>query len=288
LLAVVLADWTTLRHDPTNRNLELVYGKLTEVQKSTLRRKMWHHLLLMVCEIAHAPRKIHRTNWREHFYMPQKNEVFRTMMDPRPTVLVTGHFGNFEVAGHTIGILGTPTASIARPLDNPYLDNYICEFRSLGGQVILPKEGSAAAVQKVLADGGLLGLLADQFAGVKGCWVDFFGHPTSCHKALALFVLTARAPMIVNYTRRLDRPLRFEMGTTGIADPSLLDADNVPAYLESVTELTAWYNERLEDAIRLAPEQYWWLHRRWRQIPAAQRKRLEARRKKKERENAAA
>lgn len=279
LLAVVLADWTTLRRDIVDSNLQLVYGSLSEKQRSLLRRKMWHNLLLMVCEIAHAPRKIHRTNWRDHFYMPDKDAIFRTMMDSRATVLVTGHFGNFEVAGHTVGLIGSPPASIARPLDNPYIDAYIGRFRSSTGQQILPKEGSSAAVQQLLDARGTLALLADQHAGGKGCWVDFFGHPTSCHKALALFVLSAKAPMIVNYTRRLGRPLRFEMGMTGIADPALLDSHSPPEYLESVQSLTTWYNERLEDAIRLAPEQYWWLHRRWREIPPAQLKRLEARRR---------
>ncbi len=279
ILSVVIADWTKLRRDPTDPNLELVYGPLGDEQKSLLRRKMWHHLLLMVCEIAHAPRKIHRTNWRDHFYLPHKNEMFKQMMAPNPTVLVTGHFGNFEVAGFFVGVIGTPTTTIARPLDNPYVNQYFTEFRSFGGHRILPKEGSSTQVQEVLKQGGTLTLLADQHAGAKGCWVDFFGHPTSCHKALALFVLTADAPMVVNYNRRLDRPLRFEMGMTGIADPADLKADSVPEYLQSVTDLTSWYNARLEDAIRLAPEQYWWLHRRWRGIPPAQLKRLEARRR---------
>jgi KDO2-lipid IV(A) lauroyltransferase len=280
ILAVILADWTSLRRDPTDPNLQLVYGHLSPEHQALLRRQMWHHLILMVCEIAHAPRKIHRTNWRDHFYVPHKREMFEVMMDPRSKVLVTGHFGNFEVAGYFVGLMGSPTTTIARPLDNPYIDKFICDFRSLGGQHILPKEGSSAAVQKILDAGGMLALLADQHAGGKGCWVDFFEHPTSCHKALALFVLSAKSPMIVNYTRRLDRPLRFEMGMTGIADPADLESAQVPDYLESVTALTAWYNARLEQAIRLAPEQYWWLHRRWREVPPAILKRLEARRRK--------
>jgi len=279
IIAVIIADWTSLRRKPTDPNLELVYGPLSKEVKSLLRRRMWHHLLLMVCEIAHAPRKIHRTNWRDHFYMPHKNEVFQIMMDPRATVLVTGHFGNFEVAGYLVGLIGTPTTTIARPLDNPYLNEYFAEFRAMGGHTILPKEGSSNRVQDLLNAGGTLTLLADQHAGNKGCWVDFFGQPTSCHKALALFVLSAKAPMIVNYTRRLDRPLRFEMGITGIADPAELDSEVVPRHLESITELTIWYNQRLEEAIRLAPEQYWWLHRRWREVPASQLKRLQNRRK---------
>jgi KDO2-lipid IV(A) lauroyltransferase len=278
LLAVLISDRTRIRRDPIDSNLQLVYGTLRPEHLALLRRRMWHHLLLMICEIAHAPRKIHRTNWRDHFYLKHKNAMFQAMMDSRATVLVTGHFGNFEVAGYLVGLIGTPTTTIARPLDNPYVNDFFTEFRSLGGHRILPKEGSSSQVQEVLDAGGTLTLLADQHAGGKGCWVDFFGHPTSCHKALALFVLSAKAPMVVNYTRRLDRPLRFEMGMTGIADPAELEASMVPEHLQSVTELTAWYNQKLEEAIRLAPEQYWWLHRRWRGIPPAQLKRLEARR----------
>ncbi len=281
LLAYVLADWTKIRRDPIDGNLLKVYGQLSPAQQSLLRRQMWHHLLLMLCEIAQAPRKIHRTNWREHFYLRDKNEIFHYMMDPRATVLVTGHFGNFEVAGYLVGLFGIPTTTIARPLDNPYVNDFFTDFRSFGGHQILPKEGSSARVQEVLNAGGTIVLLADQHAGTKGCWVDFFGHPTSCHKALALFVLSARAPMIVNYTRRLGRPLKFEMGMTGVANPADLDAAQVPEYLESVTDLTEWYNQRLEAAIRMAPEQYWWLHRRWRGIPDSALKRLEARRQEK-------
>jgi Kdo2-lipid IVA lauroyltransferase/acyltransferase len=257
-----LIDFLPLRRKTIDENLRLVFGELPRHQSAALRRSMWRHLLLMICEIAHAPRKIHRTNWRDHFYIPDKYAIFQTLMDPRPTIFVTGHFGNFELAGFVTGLFGLPTTTIARPLDNPHVHKYINDFRSLGGQHMLPKDGSAVPVQEILSEGGTLALLADQHAGGKGCWVDFFGHPTSCHKALALFVLSSKAPMIVCYNRRLRRPLQFELGATGFADPQGLDEE-----LESVRGLTRWYNQRLEQAIRLAPEQYWWLHRRWRGVP---------------------
>ncbi len=266
LLAVII-DRTPLRREVIDPNVQMVFGNLSEEKARNLRIAMWQHLLLMVCEIAHAPRKIHRTNWRDHFYVRDKNSVFPVLMDPRPTVLVTGHFGNFELAGFVTGLFGLPSTTIARPLDNPHVNQYITEFRSLGGQHMLPKDGSAIAVQEILSQAGTLALLADQHAGGKGCWVDFFGHQTSCHKALALFVLSSKAPMVVCYNRRMRHPLQFEMGVTGIADPE------IPAdYLESVKELTRWYNLKLEEAIRMAPEQYWWLHRRWRELPAPKTK----------------
>jgi KDO2-lipid IV(A) lauroyltransferase len=261
VLAAII-DRTPLRREVIDPNVRLVFGELNPRHATALRIAMWRHLLLMICEIAHAPRKIHRTNWRDHFYVRDKNQVFPILMDPRPTVLVTGHYGNFELAGFVTGLFGLPTTTIARPLDNPHVDKFITEFRSLGGQHMLPKDGSSAPVQEILAQAGTLALLADQHAGGKGCWVDFFGHPTSCHKALALFVLSSKAPMVVCYNRRLSHPLQFEMGITGVADPL------VPStHLESVRDLTRWYNVKLEEAIRLAPEQYWWLHRRWRGVP---------------------
>jgi Kdo2-lipid IVA lauroyltransferase/acyltransferase len=255
-------DQTRLRRKIIDENFKLVFGNLEACQATKLRVAMWHHLLLMIFEITQAPRKIHRTNWRDHFYIRDKEAVLRLLMDPRPTVLVTGHFGNFELAGFVTGLFGIPSTTIARPLDNPHVHNYITDFRSMGGQHMLPKDGSAPAVQEILTRGGTLALLADQHAGGKGCWVDFFGHPTSCHKALALFVLSSHATMVVCYNRRVDRPLRFELGASGLADPLIPAAE-----LESVAALTRWYNEKLEAAIRMAPEQYWWLHRRWRDVP---------------------
>ena len=261
-----LAHWIPLRRKTIDENLTMVMPNLTPGQLDALREAMWEHLLLMICEIAHAPRKIHRTNWREHFYIPHKNEMFRVLMGERPTILVTGHFGNFELAGFATGLFGIPSTTIARPLDNPYVNAYVTQFRSLGGQHMLDKEGSAAPVQAILEAGGALALLADQHAGPKGCWTEFLGQPASCHKALALFVLTSNAAMVVCYNRRLNQPLRFELGSTGIAHP-----DSPGEHLASVKSLTNWYNRCLERAIRPAPQQYWWVHRRWREPPPTRR-----------------
>jgi KDO2-lipid IV(A) lauroyltransferase len=126
---------------------------------------------------------------------------------------------------------------------------------------MVDKEGCAAEVQRHLAQGGVLSLLADQHAGPKGCWVNFLGIPASCHKALALFTLSSRAPMMVGATWRVGgRPMQFLCACTGIADP----ANDHESVCTSVTALTRWYNERLAISIGEAVEQYWWLHRRWR------------------------
>jgi KDO2-lipid IV(A) lauroyltransferase len=165
-----------------------------------------------------------------------------------------------------MGLFGFPGYSIARDLDNPYLDRYLKRFRSANGQYILPKEGSAGQVDAVLRAGGAIALLGDQSAGPKGCWVDFMGRPASCHKAVALLTLVSGAPLVVSYGKRTGGPLHFEIGAQGIADPQIGGGE-----LANVKCLTQWYNDRLDEVIRTAPEQYWWVHRRWKGAPPKRR-----------------
>ncbi len=268
LLAVLANDILKIRKRVLEENLSAVFPELTARQRSDLSRRMWEHLLLMGCEIFHAPRKIHRTNYQRYIRLERRREIVNYLLDPRPVLLVSGHFGNFELAGFVTGLLGFPTFTVARPLDNPYLDEYINRFRSANGQYILSNRGSSHQIDGVLADGQALSLLGDQHAGPKGCWVDFFGRPASCHKAIALFTLTSGAPLLLGYCRREGTPMRFEQSVAGMVDPQ--DAGPESANVKSLTQ---WYNGVLEEAVRAAPEQYWWLHRRWKGTPPTRRSR---------------
>jgi KDO2-lipid IV(A) lauroyltransferase len=262
VLAWLACDLSGVRQGVVQENLQHAFPELPERARRLLARRMWEHLFLMVCEIAHAPRKIHETNWRQYFAVPHKRQFVRFLLDPRPTVLISGHFGNFEITSYMAGLLGFSTYAIARRLDNPHLDRYVNRFRSANGQFILPKDGGSSRVDAVLRSGGTIALLGDQSAGPKGCWVEFLGRPASCHKAISLFTLVSGAPLIVSYGRRVGGPLCFEIGLTGIADPRE-DGEET----RGVRPLTQWYNARLAEAIRMAPEQYWWIHRRWKGQP---------------------
>jgi Kdo2-lipid IVA lauroyltransferase/acyltransferase len=266
ILARLFSTVVPLRHKLIRENLKLIFPDWDMQRTADVQERMWHHLLLMSCEVAQAPRKVHRENWYEHFSIPDRRCMLQVVIDVRPNVLVSGHYGNFELAGFLTGLFGTPSTTIARPLDNGFVHNYVTKFRSVGGQHFLPKVGSSIQVQELLSQGGNLALLADQYAGPKGCWVDFMGKPASCHKGLALFTLSSGAPMVVIGNTRQGRPLQFEISVLGVADPK------VPGeHLASVQSLTRWYNQCLEKMIRSFPEQYWWVHRRWRGEPPQKR-----------------
>lgn len=269
LLAWVFCDVLRIRRKVVDENLAHAFPEMTATQRHRLCRHMWRHLFLLVMEVAHVPRKIHETNWRDYVKLGNEKYLMQLLLSDRPTLVTSAHFGNFEVGGYVLGLLGFPTHSVARTLDNPYLDRFLNRFRGATGQYIIPKNGGYDQIVDVLGHGGVMMFLADQYAGPKGCWVQFFGRQASAHKAIALLAFEYQAPVVVSYSRRTDRPLHFELRASAVADPRAGGPESA-----SVRSLTQWYTSRIEDFIRLAPDQYWWIHRRWKDTrpPKAQKK----------------
>ncbi len=256
--AWLMNDVAHVRAKVVDENLAHAFPELSPKERSRLALRMWEHLFLLVLEVAHVPRKIHETNWRKYIQLRDVAPLMRQLIGERPVIVVTGHFGNFELGGYALGILGFPTFSVARNLDNVYLDRYLTTFRAATGQHLIPKNGGYDQIEQVLSSGGTMAFVADQYAGEKGCWIEFFGRPASAHKAIALLALEHDAPVAVCYARRLGAPMRFEMVTQAMADPRDARDD-----VGTVRDMTQWYSRELEQAIRRAPEQYWWVHRRW-------------------------
>lgn len=257
-LAWLFADVLRIRNNVVDENLAHAFPRMSIFERRNLARAMWRYLFLLVVEVAHAPRKIHETNWRDHILLRDADVLLRLYFEKRPILVTLGHFGNFEVGGYGLALLGVHMSSIARTLDNPFLDEYVNNFRRLTGQRLVAKNGAFDEIVDVLAQGGALGVLADQYAGPKGCWVNFFNRPASAHKAIALLSFEHQAPVVIVYARQGAKPLQLELGTYALSDP----AKNGPE-TRSVRDLTQWYTTRLEEIIGRTPEQYWWLHRRW-------------------------
>lgn len=271
LLATLFTSVVPLRRRVLRENLRTAFGSLDPAAERRLTWGMWRHLFLMVMEIAHTPRKLHRTNWRERVDIPQVETIIRTMYTSRPSVVISGHYGNFELGGYLLGMFGFPTHTVARQLDNRFIDRFVNQFRGRTGQHMLPKQGSGEQIEGLLGSGGSLTLLGDQAAGEKGCWVSFFGRPASTHKAVALFSLSFAAPTMVVGVRRRQRMLHYEIDVAGVVDPA------EPAFPHAgVQPMTEWYTCCLEQLIARAPEQYWWVHRRWKgNVPARVLRRLQ-------------
>lgn len=255
----LLANRLRIRRGVVRDNLRRSFPEWTREQCRQAAQHMWEHLLLMVFEIAHAPRVIRKTTWRKHLRIHGMEQLVRTMWLDRPKVVLSGHYGNFELAAYLFGVFGFKMFSVARELDNPLLDRFVNEFRESRGQEILPKKGSAPDVAIAMERNGAIGLLGDQAAKRKGCWVEFFGRPASVHKAIGVFALSASAPVMVCTATRRGGMFDYDLRVEGIADPAKESPETA-----GLLPLSQWYTNLLEQAIRREPCQYWWVHRRWR------------------------
>jgi KDO2-lipid IV(A) lauroyltransferase len=211
------------------------------------------------------------SNWRRHVELADGRRLLDYLLGDRPVLFVTGHFGNWELAGYTIGLLGFRTHAIARPLDNPYLDDFLRRFREATGQRILAKHGDFDQMQHVLQSRGVLATLADQDAGQRGQFVDFFGKPASTHKAIAILALEYQVPLLVVTTPKVGEPMRYQIELRDVILP-----EEYAGRADAVRAITQRFTHALEGAVRERPEQYFWLHRRWKHQPVARKGRSAA------------
>jgi KDO2-lipid IV(A) lauroyltransferase len=240
-----------------------------DLSDDAIDRRVWavyQHFCLLLMEIIHLPRKLHPNNWRrfsEYAFPADTLRTLNCLQKARSVLFVTGHFGNWEMGGYLIAMLGFKVYAIARPLDNPHLDSYLRRFREATGQKILSKKGDFDNIQAVLDRGGILATLADQDAGQRGLFVDFFGRPASTHKAVALLALEHRVPLVVTGAARVGRMMRYRVFVEDIIWPD--EYANNP---DAVRAITQRFTSALERLVRRFPDQYFWLHRRWKHQPA--------------------
>jgi len=229
-------------------------------------RAVYVHFCTLLMEIIHIPRKLHPNNWRRYLDLPHGRRLVRSLLSGRPLLVVTGHFGNWEMSGYALGLCGFTTYAIARELDNPFLDRYLRTFRERTGQRVLAKKGDFDQMQALLAGAGIIATLADQDAGGRGLFVDFFGRPASTHKAVALLALEYRVPLLVTGTARVAWPMHYANLIEDLILPE--EYEGRPDAVRAITER---YTSALERIVRAYPDQYFWLHRRWKHQPAARK-----------------
>jgi KDO2-lipid IV(A) lauroyltransferase len=185
-----------------------------------------------------------------------------------------GHFGNWEISVNTFGHFGFPMGVVARPLDNPYLHRWFQNFRESTGNSLISKQGAGTELAEIMENKGMASLLCDQDAGRSGVFVDFFGRPASTFKSIALMALQYNALIVVGGAFRLPKEsqqntrwVRFSLTTQDVID------SNDYQGADGIGQLTQRFTTALEELVRKAPEQYFWVHRRWKTSPEARRKR---------------
>lgn len=256
------------RFKTARQNLRIAFGdELSDAEATKIIHGMWVHLFRLVAEMIQLPRKLCLENSRQAILFRNRQEVIKALSTGRPVIVLSGHFGNWEMAMSAFGIFGFRMGVVARALDNPYLNDWFRDFRQATGHSMVLKKGGYEDLIKIVGQDGCVGMLCDQDAGSRGVFVDFFGKEASTFKSIALLALEYEAILCVGYARRLPDEVndafwaRFEVGCEQIIDPRECDS------ADPVREITQQYTSALERVVRMAPEQYFWVHRRWKSEP---------------------
>ncbi len=267
-LARALA-WIAYRLDRRHRlvaheNLRHAFGDLDERARDRLVRASYLHLMTMVVEMTRVPRVLHPHNADRYVQLSDSDlEHFqRLKASGRKCLVVTGHFGNWEILNFIAGLSGFRGGIVARRLDNPYLDHFLARFRRQTGQVLLDKSADYQRILKFLDRGISLGMVGDQDAGPRGLFVEFFGRPASTFKSIALLSLEYQAAIVVTAAARVGQPMRYRVYLEDVILPEQYTGDADPA-----RAITQRYTNALQRMVLRHPEQYFWLHGRWKNQP---------------------
>jgi KDO2-lipid IV(A) lauroyltransferase len=238
------------------KNLERTPSVVRPAKIPAFIRRVYKHMGLGLVEMLMMPRLM----MRHEISRLVKLENFGILRDPfakgRGAIMTIGHLGNWELAGLAVAEAGYPIRSLARPIENPWVDRYLNRFRKSTGQEIISKYGAMGAMIKALKSNAMLVIQVDQDARSSGVLVDFFGRPASTQRSAALLALKYGSPLIpVDIHREGGRIVAI------LGDP--IDPESVKGDPDPVRKLTQLYTTALEGYVRKHPEQWFWVHDRW-------------------------
>lgn len=243
-------------------NLRLAFPDWSDRERRDVIRRMTRNLGWMAAEFAHFP-ELSRENI-ETLVVLDGCENFRAAERRGKGVLfLTGHMSAWELAPFAQALYGYPLSFLARPIDNARVNQLVDSYRCLSGNRPIEKNNSARVMLRVLRQGGTVGILADQNTSVdEGIFVDFFGIPAATTTGLvriARHTNAAVVPGFLSWDQAL-RKYRLRFGPAiAIERTEHEDAD--------IRENAARCNKVIEDYVRANPDQWLWVHKRWKNRP---------------------
>ncbi len=176
-------------------------------------------------------------------------------------ILITGHFGNWELLAASLGLSGHSIDIIARELDNPSLEEFVRWARTRTGNRVVSKSRSMRRLLKSLSQNRIAGILIDQNVALsEGVFVDFFGTPACTNRGPALLASASSAPVMPIFIVRRGRAHRVLVGD------EIVLVNTGDRELDAV-ENTSRFTGAVEEVVRKYPEQWFWVHRRWKTRP---------------------
>lgn len=246
-------------------NLKMAMPELNASERKEIIAGSFRTLGRQLGEVSHFP-ELDRSNIESVVRYVGLENYLEAHNRGRGVIMLTGHIGAWELSVFSHAVYGYPASFLARRIDNPLVERLAESYRARVGNRSIDKRGSLREVMRTLKAGGSVGILADlNSTREEGVFVDFFGIPASTTAGVAALAQRTGCSIVLAYMHwdEKDRVhyLHFEPVET-------IDTGNPKADL--VTN-TANYTKIIERAIRLRPDQWMWIHKRWRTRPEGEK-----------------
>ncbi len=258
LLFLATPRWRSI----AKNNLELALPELDAQQRERIVRGVYENLGRVLLSVARMPRlnPVNIGDWVEYDGFQHYE---RALEKGKGALFLTAHLGNWELSAFAHALFGNPMHVMVRPLDNPFLDRLIDRYRRLPGNQTIGKQEASRKVLRALKNNEAVGILIDQnTTGEDRVFVDFFGRKASATSAFVKFAQRSGATVIPGFL--LWRPETGKYLLKFYPPPRWVESGDVDGDLVANTQIC---QSLLERVIREQPEQWLWIHRRWKTQP---------------------
>ena len=246
-------------------NLSLAFPETSLPQRQQILRNLYRNLGWLLAEFCQMPRYT-RTGTRSFLRYEGLDHYLAARDQGKGVLVLTGHLGAWELSSFYHSLMGYPMSIVIRRLDNPLVDNLVNRIRCLHGNKVLHKDDFARGLLASMRRGETVGILMDtNMTPPQGAFVDFFGHLACTGSGLARVARKTEAQVLPGFllwdpgTRQY--VLRFGAALALVATE---DAE------KDALANTALFTKVIEDYIRQYPDQWLWVHRRWKTRPAGE------------------
>ena len=237
-------------------NLAFAYPDMSEEERTSIADGMFRSLGRMIYSFSRLPR-INAGNVDQWIGYEGLEHYQAAKAEGRGILIATAHLGNWELSAFTHAIMTEPMHLVVRPLDNPRIDQFVERRRRLTGNQVIAKGDAPRAILRALRKNEAIGVLIDQNTSLReGVFVNFFGVPACATSAFARLAARTGAVVIPGYALWSEARQRY-----------VLRFDAAVPITGDVQADTQRIHTHLENVIRQYPDQWFWLHRRWKTRP---------------------
>jgi len=241
----------------TLSNLKQAFGDgKSDSENKRLAIQVFQNIAKIPFEVAWSMR-LNQKNYLRYFRIRGLHNLQSAFEKGKGVLLLTAHFGNWELLPSVIQLAGYPLNIIYRPLSFKPMDRYLYDYRERFGVKLIPKKKSMRQILQALGRKEAVGIVLDQDSGLTaGVFTDFFGKKASTSKGLSLVALKTEVPVLPGFITRVNDQYHVELGT----EIPLIKTGNKEYDIAANTQQ---YNQAIEAAVRKNPDQWFWVHNRW-------------------------